>query len=177
MVTLSHLEKEHTKALKHAENLSGIMTRFHYEGKASFGKNMKMAQDVGDYFSAFVLKHMEFEEKSLFPYLESHIPRLEPVIQLLVNEHDDFRDKLSQFNKALGKLHKRKSEPIDWKKVPFLIESGTYLVHLLRQHTTAERTGFYNAIDKYLREDEKKELSDRLLRHSKNFLAYAATGM
>ena len=175
MMTLSHLEKEHAKALKHAENLSGLMTRFHYEGKASFGKNMKMAQDVGDYFSAFVIKHMEFEEKSLFPYLESHIPRLEPVIQLLVSEHDDFRDKLSQFNKALEKLTKRKSESIDWKKVPSLIESGTYLVHLLRQHTTAERTSLNKAIDKYLREDEKKELSARLIRHSKTFLACPAT--
>jgi hypothetical protein len=35
---------------------------------------------------------------------------LEPVIQLLVSEHDDFRDKLSQFNKALGKLNKRNRE-------------------------------------------------------------------
>lgn len=173
-MTLSHLEKEHAKALKYAENLSGVMTRFHYEGKASFGKNMKMAQDVGDYFSAFVIKHMEFEEKSLFPFLENHIPRLEPVIQLLVCEHNDFREKLSQFNKALEKLNKRKSEPIDWKKVPSLIESGTYLVHLLRQHATAERTSFYKAVDKCLREDEKKELSSILLRHSKTFLACPA---
>lgn len=173
-MTLSHLEKEHAKALMHAENLSETLTRFHYEGKASFGKNIKMARNAGEYFSAFVLKHMEFEEKTLFPYLESHIPRVEPVIQLLVNEHDDFREKLSQFNKAVKKLNKKGSAPINWSHMPPLIESGTYLVHLLRQHTTAERTSLYKFVNKYLRDDEKKELRDRLVQHSKSFLACSA---
>lgn len=161
----STLEHEHGQALEKADALSETLTRFKYEGKASFGRNLKEARDTAEYFEKRLLKHIKFEEDTIFPFLKTHIPKLEPVIHYLLEEHSDFREKLKTFSKALSVPPVALNTDHSWKWLEKVTESGTYLVYLLRQHTQAERTSLYEAIQGTLRNDEKKDLQTLVRQH------------
>lgn len=162
---VSTLESEHGRALEKTDALSNTLTRLKYEGKPTFGKNIKEAREISDFFEKRLLKHMEFEEKTIFPFLEKHIPKLEPVIRYLFQEHSDFQEKLKVFSAALKSPPEKLNSPQAWQWMEKTIEAGTYLVYLFRQHTQAERKSLYEAIGELLREDEKKELHGLIQQH------------
>lgn len=155
---LSVLEEEHRESFRETEKLSEVLTNMRYEGKLSFGKNLKEANRLRLFFNRVMTHHAVMEERILFPFLERHVPKLESVIRLLRSEHVDFEKTLKEFNAILRSLA---SDP-DPGKQPLLMdrlqETGTYLIYLLRHHLHNENESVYKAISRDLNQGEKEIL-------------------
>ena len=157
---LETLEQSHGEILEQTARLDRLLTNLRYEGKPSFGKNLREAGQVSAFFEKRLMPHMRLEEKILFPFLEAHLPKLESFIHLLEWEHEDFRRTFGGFKLDLKKLTKGKRE--DGRSA--FIETGVYLLYLLKHHLEAENLGLYRVIKKELRPGEKKKLAQTLRR-------------
>ncbi len=153
------LEEEHAKALQMAEEFYSTLTRLRYEGKAALGKNVSDARKALAFFQSDLICHFEVEESILFPYAETHIPKLEPFTSLFRSEHEDFRKNLFAFQAMLGDLLSDKKHAQDGLLQGKLQNTGLYLIYLLRNHIQGESTSLYRAIRQELRQSEKKELA------------------
>jgi hemerythrin-like domain-containing protein len=111
------------------------------------GKNLSEIRQLADYFRKEMAVHMKQEERVLFPFLCTHIPRLQPMVRLLAADHDEFRTGMQ----SLGRNLKT-------QKAHQISEQGTYLVCLLSSHMWVESHSLYKAADKELRPEEKKTL-------------------
>ncbi len=150
------LENDHNETLQKLCQFEEVLGKLRYEGKVHFGKNMAEISSLIAYFKRELCAHMRDEEKTLFPYLQVHIPKLDPMINLLLSEHEDLRNSLVFLKTALKKRKKHflaKRGLID--KICY---QGTYLVCLLRNHMRVESRGLYKAADKELRTSEKRNL-------------------
>lgn len=158
---LNLFEKDHDDTLQKTHRLEEILVHLRYEGNASLGKNVKQAREVLAFFSREVQRHMRDEERVLFPFLKTHLPRLEPLVLYLSSEHQDFRRHVTRFKFLLAKLSKRKGPRDCGEAIGKLKETGIYLVHLLRAHLQGESDILYKVADRELRQDEKKMLEKR----------------
>ena len=103
---------------------------------------------------------MREEEKVLFPFLRTHIPKLEPMIWLLTSEHEDFRKALKDLNLSMA-IFKKIGSGKD-RIIHQLNEQGIYLLCLLRGHMSVETQSLYRAAEHDLRPDEKELLLSRI---------------
>lgn len=159
---LSRLEallgEDHIETLAKAGHLQKILLHLQYEGKAARGKNLKQIDAVLRFFKHEVNGHMREEEKVIFPYLRRHVPRLEPLLSLLVSEHREFRRKI----RILAFLGTRLAGPNlhfdGTRAIEKLKETGNYLVCLLKGHLQEESEILYRVADRELRVNEKERL-------------------
>lgn len=156
------LENHHEETLRKADHLKEILIHLQYEGKPSLGKNLRKAGEILEFFQGEVNKHMEEEERILFPFLETHLPRLESLISLLRSEHQNFKRHASCFNFLLDRLEGEKDELEREKLIEKLRETGMYLVYLLQGHLQEESEILYRAAEQQLKSDEKKKLAKQL---------------
>ena len=154
------LEKDHEETFKNLNGFYEALQNLRFEGKQSMGKNMSEVQKLAGYFKGRIKEHMREEERVLFPFLKSHIPRLEPMIFLLLSEHEDFRNSLRDLAHVLTEFKKpgRNKERL----IHGLSEKGTYLIFLLRSHMRVESLSLYRVADKELNRSEKKQLIKQL---------------
>lgn len=148
------------KALECAEQLCKVVTNLRYEGRAMLGRNLSQAREIGAFFNSELRDHIELEEKILFPFLETNLPKLETLISLLRTEHEDFKANLQAFELALLDLaHERRaaSQPGILEKVR---ESALYLIYLLRNHVHMEQIGIYSVMKQSLKPQEIEKLED-----------------
>lgn len=157
--------EDESAILHQVGRLRRALVRLQYEGKFSFGKNLKEIRGIADFFDAEVEGHMDEEEATLFPFLETHLPRLGPLIALLHSEHQDFKNTLAQFKGWLMELEQAKNGRgrAFLTSIDQLKETGIYLICLLEEHHREESQILYKVADRELREDEKRELEKRLL--------------
>ena len=148
------LEKDHKATFENINHFYALLEKLRYEGKSALGRNLAEANKAVAFFSREIISHMREEEKVLFPFIRTHIPRLEPMVCLLLSEHDDFRHCLKGLKKILQVCRNRHS----MDAVHTLCERGTYLVCLLRSHMWCESHSLYKAADNELKPDEKKRL-------------------
>lgn len=152
------LEKGHRYTLDKTYQMDEILTNLRYEGKASFGKNLKQADALMHFFNKELTEHVKLEEEVVFPFLERHLPKLESVIHLLKAEHEDFRRNLRSFQFSFGELSREKRI----ERIEKIKELGTYLIYLLRNHIQAETESVYKVVDRELHSDEKRELAGKI---------------
>ena len=161
------LKRDHEKILREGERLEELLLRLRYEGKVWLGKNMKGIQSVIEFFKGPCLSHLAFEEETLFPFLVTHIPKLEPLICLLQGEHEDFKKNLH----GLDFLRKEFVEEREESERAILRErlrnEGAYLMGLLQSHIRAEEESIYQISEKELQWDEKEELERKIEEHRK----------
>ena len=150
------------ESLQGAERLQQILRNLRYEGKASLGRNLKEMRKVQSFFNEELDHHVRFEEETVFPFLKSHLPRLEPVIWLLRAEHQDFRLNLETFKARLEEFVRTKNEPARPALLEKIQETGTYLIYLLRNHIRAESEYLYQTAERELRSEEKNRLIRKL---------------
>jgi len=155
---LTAFNKTHQKVLVKVEQLDRALTNFQFEGKSSQGRNLKRIRSVLKFFQEELIDHIELEEQIVFPFLESHIPKLELVIQVLRSEHEDLRRNLGDLQLFLNVLSDGKSQTTHSKIVHKILETGTYLIYLLRNHIRIEDKSVYEAVDRSLKFNEKKQL-------------------
>ena len=150
------LEKDHKMTFQKLNQFYEVLRKLRNEGKLTLGKNLSEASEFVVYFKKELDGHMRDEERILFPFLQMHIPRLEPMIYLLLSEHEDFRRSLGNLKMLLGKF--KKNAAIKLSAIDEICEQGTYLICLLRSHMWVESHSFYKAADKELRLSEKRKL-------------------
>ena len=152
----------HNIAIQKTEHLSDVVTNLRYEGKFSLGKNLKEIQKVIDFFSRHMKKHIQLEEEIIFPFLETHIPKLDSLTRLLCSEHKDFEKNFETLQFQLQTFSKVRTEPERGKAIEKLRDVGVYLAYLLRNHMQQENESVYKAIEKELRRNERKELEHQV---------------
>lgn len=156
------LEKDHAATLQKTGRLQDVLTNLRYEGKLSFGKNVMEARELLKFFNREMVDHLTLEEQVLFPFLQTHIPKLEPAIHFFQAEHEDFKKNLVGFKLLLREILKEKDDIPRGKTIEKIRETGTYLVYLLRNHIQAESESVYKVLVRELRADEKKDLERQI---------------
>ena len=155
------VEGDYCQTLEKARHFQEVLTHLQYEGKASWGKNIQRARSLANFLTHEMNGHMGKEEQVIFPFLESHIPKLESLISMLCMEHDDYKKNLASFKALLERLAKRKSQDVD-RLMDKLKEKGMYLIYLLQGHLQEETGILYKVAERELRENEKQELFQRI---------------
>ena len=154
------LEKDHKATFQNLDRFYEALKNLRFEGKQNLGKNISEIREFVSYFKREIKTHMREEEKILFPFLQTHVPRLEPMICLLLSEHGDFRNCLNYLGLSLSEFRKTGSDKT--RLIHGLNEQGTYLVCLLRGHMWLETQSLYRAADRELHRSEKKQLIEQI---------------
>jgi len=164
---LKMFRREHAQVISEVARLDKALKNLRFEGKCSFGRNLKEAHDVLDFFKREVIGHIELEDTVLFPFLECHLPKLESVINLFRSEHREIKRSLRKFDFALGELGRDDTSDEQGKALDDVSETGIYLIHLLRNHIQAENESIYKTSEYELHQKEKEELNQNLLKHER----------
>ena len=154
------LEKDHKTTFQKLNQFYEVLRKLLYEGKLTLGQNLAETSEFVAYFKKELDGHMRDEEKILFPFLQTHVPRLEPMICLLLSEHEDFRNSIKNLKTALSKF--KKHEVVKPGTLDKICEQGTYLICLLRSHMSVESNSLYRVADKELRLSEKRKLTRQI---------------
>lgn len=157
MIQFDYHDKE---MLEKVDDFQSAVERLNVEGKLSLGRNLNRIAQTVVFFKKDLDRHMAFEDRRLFPYLVTHIPRLEPVLTLLSAEHKDFRGGLRELDAWLTTVrHTGKiTAPMIWK----IQQRGRYLALLLRSHLWEESQAIDKTANRVLHSEEKKELAKLL---------------
>lgn len=156
------LHFNHEETVKKTGQLIQDLNHIHYEGRASFQKNLRRIRDAMHFFDGEIMHHLELEEETLFPYLETHVPKLYSAIRFLQAEHEAFRGNLKVFRFFVRELSRQKKDEERARTIDRLKETGTYLAYLLRHHIEAEEKSIYRSAERELRLSEKRELKNRV---------------
>ncbi len=143
--------------------LASVLTRFRYEGKPFLGRNAREARDVLELFTRNLSSHMRLQEKTVFPYLQKHLPRLGPVVLVLRSEHRELVESLERFRRLLRNVL-RFHDGIRYVRQTLdeLIETGHYVNCLVSHHFRAENKILLAIVERDLRDSEKQDLSRRV---------------
>lgn len=156
-------QREKTAVLQKLDRLDGAIKNLQYEGKMFSRKNMREIQGVVNYLKKRLFEHIAIDEKVVFPFLEKHIPRLEPLLCFLRAERREFKLSLENFEALFQKLKDEQNGLRQHKIFEQLKEKGIYVTYLVRHHIQIEMESVYSMIDRQLQEDEKNELVKRCL--------------
>lgn len=155
------LQKSHAGVIQKAGELNKALHDLRYEGKPMFGKNLRRARTVFRSLEKELSKDMRFEEKVLFPFLESHVPKLRFMIHIIEEEHGDLRGNLEALQSLLEKLLRAGYDGGQSALVEKIRRKGNYLNYFLHNHTWAENESVYRVMSGDLIAAEKKELQKR----------------
>lgn len=162
--SIDHLGREHAEIFHQVNRFEKSLTYFHYEGKASVGKNLRQIKVLSAFFRRELFRHFIMEERALFPFLERYVPRLEPALCLFRAEHKDFRNQLKYFGGLFRKLKKKAGERSRAKLMEEIRGKGFYMVYFLRSHLQGEDSIVYCALKRDLRPAERTLLQKDILK-------------
>ena len=155
--------------LHQANQFDQLLMNLRFEGKASFGRNLMAVRKATDFFRNEVNEHIAFEESIIFPYLVSHLPKLDFVIHVLQSEHEIFKKNFEDLKLHLSILSDGALSAKRLKALHKLQEVSTCLVYLVRNHIWVESKSVYELAERELRPDEKKNLEGQMKNFSKRF--------
>lgn len=156
------LADDHSHFIEQADVLQKILVQLRFEGKACLQKNIKEACEVVDFFDRELLLHLEIEEQVVFPFVETHVPKLESMVGILRSEYENFRRGLQEFKTHLWQLSENLTEEENKKICANAREKGAYVLYLLRDRMIPKCDAVYLILDQELHRDEKKELVRRI---------------
>ncbi len=157
-VWFDSLDRKKDLALSKSDDLYNAIRNLQYEGKVSQGQNIKVIEESIQFFKGELTEHIKIDEQGMFPFLVTHVPKLEPILRFLSAEHLEIRNRLKTLQGLLKHLHHAGSSESEQNKLCQLRDEGTYLVCLLRNHLQSETTGVYKVMERELNENEKKIL-------------------
>ncbi len=160
---LSLLERDRRSTARVLDCVSDILIGLRYEDRPWFDKNIiKKAKKVLQLLHAELFHHCCVEEKIVFPFAKSHLPKLESVIRFLEAEHQDFKKHVRHLNHLFNHPSNMSAGEESGAWIQKVNEAGNYFIYLLRRHLEVRHENIDKAIDQELREDEKRELANRL---------------
>jgi len=143
-----------------SEQLQQTLTRLQFEGKIYRGRNLKQLMEVVEGLEDKALTHMSFQEVVLFPFLETHVPKLESLLQLLRSEHREFESHLMKLKASVQKWLKQRSESSHASLMQGIQEIGMCLIFFLRSHLSVEEKSIYTVMESSLKKDERSKLAE-----------------
>jgi hypothetical protein len=162
---LAMFEQEHKQVLKELDELNESITNLQYEGKMSFAKNTRTIEKTTRFFKNKLYNHIELDEKVIFPYVQVHIPKLEPMLCFLRAERNEFKLSMENFELLFRQLKEEKNGLRQQKIIDQVKEKGMYVICLMRNHIQIEIESVYKPMDLQLHQEEKKELINRCLKY------------
>jgi len=163
----SFLEEDHAGTLEKVNEFQNLLVNLQYEGKAWRGSNLKQIGGLLRFFKKEVGRHMRIEEEVEFPFLKTHLPRLECLIEFLSAEHREFRRNLRALEFLWAQLarNSRASSHPKWME-RFTGRAG-YVANFLKGHLQEESKILYRVADRLLRSEEKRALVKKIRRWGK----------
>ena len=156
---LESIEQIHAATLYQVDCLNETLTNLRYEGKAFLGKNLKEIRSVLKFLNRELIPHVKFEEEFIFPFVKTHIPKLESLIHLLRAQHKELQEHLKNFESLLEKSGKEGFDVNDGRALEKIREQGIYINYLIQHHIQVENESIYKIVDSELNHHEKKELA------------------
>ncbi len=163
---LALFTSEHENVLGKLDELNESINNLQYEGKVFVGKNIKAIEKTVSFLKKKLLQHIELDEKIIFPYVQKHIPKLDPMLSFLRAERNEFKLTLKDFESLFKQLKDEKNALKQQKIIDQMKEKGVYAICLMRNHIQIEIESVYKPIDRELHTNEKKELIKKCLTHS-----------
>lgn len=145
-------------ALSELKRLEGALKNLQFEGRASRGENAKELDSILRFFKEELSAYIEAEEKIFFPFLESHLPKLGSILQVLSAEHAEIQRNLNDLARLARMVPNAKSEAKRSRQMSEIWEKGTYVIYLLRLHLRVEEKSVYEVAARELRMGEKAKL-------------------
>lgn len=155
------------------EEIFDVLQGFHealinlrYEGRAALAKNLACIEHLLRFVRRNVIKHVEFEEFAAFPFLKTHIPKLEGVIQLLRSEHEDLVWSCQRFEFLIKEFSASAKTKACGRSLEKLEDAGAYLRHLLQSHMRVESQSIYKMAERELHLQEKQGLKKLIAKYN-----------
>ena len=149
-------KKEHNDVLGKLDSLDESINNLQYEGKVYFGKNSKAIEKNVNFLKKKLFYHIALDEKVIFPFLETHIPKLSPLLFFLRAERNEVKLSLDNFEKLFQKITAETDSFIRQRIILQLKEKGIYIVCLMRNHIQMEIESVYKPVDQQLHVEEKR---------------------
>ncbi len=159
---LQAFEREGLVVVRKLDRLREVINNLRFEGKVFAGKNIKEIEIIVGFLKARYAQHVKIDDHVVFPFVERHIPRLEPVLNFLRAERKEFKATLEAFEALYARLKNRRDDAEYYKMVEKLTDKIIYLVGFIRNHIQMEKEGVYKIIEQELRVREKQTLSGRI---------------
>lgn len=140
-----------------SERLHRALTHLRYEGKVHRLKNLEEVEKSTAALSVIFKRHRALQEKIIFPYLSTHIPRREPAVHFWESEHEGLEQNSKKLKKGI--LEFFKSDPV--LTCGEIYEAGIFYIAHLRHHVSFEIKNIRSLILSELRPDEKREIESR----------------
>ncbi len=158
MYILRSFEEEKNLVLEKFDLLYDSIQNLHYEGKMSFSKNMRIINETVQQLKPILANHMNLDDQVIFPFASNNIPILEPMINFLKAERNEFIAQLESFEVLFQEFIQHKTGVANYMLLEKMREKGIYVVCIVRNHMQAEIEGIYKVLDQRLKFVEKKEL-------------------
>lgn len=156
------LEIDHNEILEKIDRLKEVMVNLRFEGKVSYGKNLKNVEDLLAALNAKFRKRFKLMEEILYPFIENHIPKLDPILRILKAENNEFKVNLEAMLFLLDQIKGEKNEVTQAGFIEQLKDKVTYLMFLLHNHFEVEAESIYKVINNDLHDDEKNLLLKKI---------------
>lgn len=157
---------EHQEVLSKLEELSDSINNLKYEGKLFFGKNTRAIETTMLFLKKKLMWHIKLDEEVIFPFIQMHIPKLDPMLGFLRAERNEFRLTLEHLETLSKQLGDEKDGLKQQRIIDQIKEKGIYAICLIRNHIQSEIESVYKPIDRQLHLDEKKELVKKCLKYN-----------
>ena len=159
---LQSFEKEKKDVLLKLDQLQMILNDYPCKEKLRSKKHLRDIERIIKFLKGKYFLHIKLDEGVIFPFLEKHVPRLEPVLRLLRDERNKFKGSLETFEELYKRFIATKGEDDYNKIMSKLKEKGTYLTCLARNHIQMEDENVYKVIKTELHGEEKNKLMNQL---------------
>lgn len=126
-----------------------------FEGKTSIGKNINFLERLVKGLSTQLSDHFSFHEQVLYPFFERYLPKLIPMIRILLSEHADLKNRFERMHELCDVLLER--YPRDQSIISCVQEVqslGTFIIFSLRNHIKMETETLLHVGISEIKEDE-----------------------
>jgi hypothetical protein len=151
---ISVLERKDQEVLKVLDHFQHSLTCLSYEGKPLFGRNLRRTREEAGCLRKKLSEVFRVEDKAVFPFMEKHVPKLEPVIHALESDHRDLKGLCDIFDKRTRRLLILKSRTGKERLFREIKEGGAYMICFVRHHLETKRALIYKSVRRYLKEEE-----------------------
>lgn len=139
---------DHERLGQAIELLDRCVFHLRFEGKQRTKDNIDRIRDHVNYLHDDMNRRMRYEEEVLFPFLSMHIPRIQPLFDLLRNDHLQFESEFKELSDSVAAGIRSE-----------ILVHGDFLIGLLRSHWLLEGMEAIAPLQDELKRHEKDRLN------------------
>ena len=158
---------EQKNVFKKLDQFHELLKKLKYEGKRFQPRNIRTAEGILHALKNSYAVHKKIDDDIIFPFLDRHIPRINPFLRLLTAERSEFFNILRDCEGLLQEFKNSRRPSTQSGILDRLSDKGIYAIVLIRNHIQMEMENVYKVIDEELRPVEK----DRLVASLKKYLS------